>query len=436
MPTAMAISTCTYSFRSGDRRVAIVGLPGVKSATCELRINLLFDSILANFNDHLYRVFDALAGVFDGDRDLCEREGVGVDHLGVEALLRHQRRRAMSGALALTADAEDIDVVTHEIGEVDRHRVRREGGEADPPAAVDHARGLVEGVRRARAFEYVLHSLAMGDPLDRLDRILAVDVDGFVRTEPFAHLEPPLAGAGQDHRLCAQRLSDADTHQSDRTGASDDNRLARNDPTHNVEAVHRGPGGDDQCRLLVAHVVGDMDHRVDVVDRIFGETAVGAEAVGAMPLLAPAVIEARGVHAFAAALAAPASGMHLDGDAVADLEFVDRGAEPHDGAHILMTRREAAVERELAIDYCRQPVLDDLDVGGAHRYGVDPDQHLGAPRLRDRLFDQSQFFRVAEHPGLHRLRDGILVGAVLVHPNSNCVQSVNVRARRPSNPGR
>ena len=96
-------------------------------------------------------------------------------------------------------------------------------------------------------------------------------------------------------------------------------RLAGDDPAHHVEAVHRGPGRDDQCRLRVGHVVGDVDHRVDVVDGVFGEPAIGAEAVGAVALLAVAVIEARGVHAFAAALAAAAAGMHLDRDAVADL---------------------------------------------------------------------------------------------------------------------
>ena len=66
------------------------------------------------------------------------------------------------------------------------------------------------------------------------------------------------------------------------------------------------------------HFVRDMHHGVDVVDRVFGEAAIGAEPVGAMALGAKAVVEARGVHALAAALAAAAPGMDLDGDAVAD----------------------------------------------------------------------------------------------------------------------
>ena len=39
--------------------------------------------------------------------------------------------------------------------------------------------------------------------------------------------------------------------------------------------------------------------------------------------------------------------------------------------------REAAVERQLAIDHRRHAVLDDLDVGRADRDRVDPHQHLG-----------------------------------------------------------
>ena len=101
-----------------------------------------------------------------------------------------------------------------------------------------------------------------------------------------------MAGAGQDHRLGAQRLGDADAHQPDRSRTGYHDPLAGDDPAHHVETVHRGAGGDDQRRLLVAHVVGDMDHRIDVVDRVLGEPAIGAEAVGAVSLLAPAIIEA------------------------------------------------------------------------------------------------------------------------------------------------
>ena len=59
--------------------------------------------------------------------------------------------------------------------------------------------------------------------------------------------------------------------------------------------------------------------------------------------------------------------MDLDGYSVADLELVYRGAEAHDGTHVFVARRKATVERELAVDQCRQPVLDDLDIGGANR---------------------------------------------------------------------
>ena len=55
----------------------------------------------------------AFAGVFDGGRHFGQRKGVRMNHLGVEALLRHQRRRAVGRAFALAADTEHVDVVAH-----------------------------------------------------------------------------------------------------------------------------------------------------------------------------------------------------------------------------------------------------------------------------------------------------------------------------------
>src|SRR5260370_22062457 len=90
----------------------------------------------AHLHDDLDRVVAPVSGIADGSRDFGERESVRVDDLCVEAPLRHQRRRAVRCAPALAADAEDIDVVAHEMGEIDRHRLGREGGETYAAATV------------------------------------------------------------------------------------------------------------------------------------------------------------------------------------------------------------------------------------------------------------------------------------------------------------
>src|SRR5439155_1253787 len=90
-----------------------------------------------------------------------------------------------------------------------------------------------------------------------------------------------------------------------------------------IQPVHRRPGGDDERRFL-AHLVRDMSEGIDVVDSVFGKAAIGAEAVGPVPLRAIAVIQARGVHALAAAQTAATPGMHLDRDAVAMLQVLCR----------------------------------------------------------------------------------------------------------------
>src|SRR6185437_9333620 len=200
--------------------------------------------------------------------------------------------------------------------------------------------------------------------------------------------------------------------ETDRPRSAHHDALARDQAAQDVEPVHRGAGGDHQRRLGVAHVVGHMDERVDVVDGVLGEAAIGGEAVGAVALLRLAVIEARGVHALAAALAAAAAGMHLDGDAIAHLILVDGGPEFYHGAHVFVAGREILVEGQAALDLRRDAVADDLEVGGAHSNGVDAHQHLGRSRLRHRLVRQRNLLGIAQYPGLHAIGNRVLIAAL------------------------
>src|SRR5439155_19414841 len=121
----------------------------------------------ADLHDHLDRVLDALARIADRGRHLTEWEGVGVYEFRVEALLRHQSGGAVCRALALAANPKDVDVVAHEIGQIDRHRLGWKGREADAPAAIDHARRLIQRIGRPRTFEHILHALPPGQALHR-----------------------------------------------------------------------------------------------------------------------------------------------------------------------------------------------------------------------------------------------------------------------------
>src|SRR6476659_1482877 len=222
-----------------------------------------------------------------------------------------------------------------------------------------------------------------------------------IGAEPLAHFETAVARAGEDHRLRPQGLGDADPHQPDRARTDHDDAFSGNHAAQHIEPVHRGAGGDDERRLGVAHVVRNVRKRVDVVDRIFGEAAVGAETVGALSFRAIAVIQARGIHAFTAALAAATAGVNLHRDALADLKFVDGRTEFHDGTHVFMPGCEAAIERQPAIDHRRYAVTYDLDVGRTDRDRVDAHENLGRPRLRDLLLDDGQLLRAAQDPRLH-----------------------------------
>jgi hypothetical protein len=79
--------------------------------------------------------------------------------------------------------------------------------------------------------------------------------------------------------------------------------------------------------------------------------------------------------------------MDLDSDPIAHLELVHGWAKPHYCAHVLVPGREAFVERQIAIDHCRDPVAHDFDVSRAHRDSIDANQHFRCCRFRDWLFD-------------------------------------------------
>ena len=105
-------------------------------------------------------------------------------------------------------------------------------------------------------------------------------------------------------------------------------------------------------------MLGHANERVDVVDRVLREAAIGREAVGPVPFVELAVVatvvEARGVHPLAAALAATAAGVDLDRDALANDKFVNRRSEFDNRAHVFVTGREVLVERRLAADNARE----------------------------------------------------------------------------------
>src|SRR5829696_4234484 len=105
-------------------------------------------------------------------------------HLGgIKALLRHECLGAMRRALALAADTEQIAVVAHDMGDIDRRLLMRESREAYLAAAIDHAERLVDGVRRARAFDHVIDALIVVERAHSRDRIFLARIDDMIRAE-------------------------------------------------------------------------------------------------------------------------------------------------------------------------------------------------------------------------------------------------------------
>src|SRR6185312_8116779 len=84
--------------------------PRLRGEVTSLR-RLLLRGAHVRFHHHLDRILDAILGIADRGRQIVEREGVRVDLGRIEALLPHEGFGAMRRALALAADAVEINVV-------------------------------------------------------------------------------------------------------------------------------------------------------------------------------------------------------------------------------------------------------------------------------------------------------------------------------------
>jgi hypothetical protein len=91
----------------------------------------------------------------------------------------------------------------------------------------------------------------------------------------------------------------------------------------------------------------------------------------------------------------------IDRNTIANCVFVNAGAQSHDGPHIFVTGRETLVVRVAALNLGGRAVINDFQIGGADRHGVDANQNLGARRRGNRFVFKRQLTGIAKHPGLH-----------------------------------
>ena len=268
--------------------------------------------------------------------------------------------------------------------------------------------GLIDRRLTAGTINDIVGALGPDDLLDPCHDVFVARVYGVICAEFQTNLVAVLAGSDQHHRTGAQRFCNRNRQKPDWPRSDHHHALAGNQTAKFGEAVHRCPCRDHQRRLGIRHVVGTLDHRIDVVDGIFGEPAIGREAVGAMPLVSLAVVEpvvvARGIHAHATTLALTAACVNFDRDPVADLELVNTRPQGCDRAHVFVARREVLVERRTPLEHGRRAISNDLEISRADCDGIDPHQGFGPPRHGNNLVDKFQLVGVSQYPGLHMLR--------------------------------
>jgi hypothetical protein len=111
------------------------------------------------------------------------------------------------------ANAEQIDVVAHDVGDIDRNGLVREC-QANLAAAVEHARCIVHRARRTGTFDHIVGAEPPVSRRTASTGVFLLHVDHVIGAKLSTDLEPIVAGAGQNHRLRAERLRDRDTERS------------------------------------------------------------------------------------------------------------------------------------------------------------------------------------------------------------------------------
>ena len=106
--------------------------------------------------NHFDGILDTLAGIAQRSRQVSQRKRVGVDFRRIETLFRHQRHRAVGGAASFAPTSIGIDIVLHEMRDIDRDRIVRKRGEADFSAAVGNVNGLIDRGFGSGALDHVV----------------------------------------------------------------------------------------------------------------------------------------------------------------------------------------------------------------------------------------------------------------------------------------
>src|SRR3972149_5276614 len=97
-----------------------------------------------DLDHHLDRVFDSLTKILEGSWDLLQRKSVGMHELCVETFLCHKGGGSVGSAPAFSPDTVNINIVTHQFGQIHWHRFPREGGKADSATPVHHVHGFIK----------------------------------------------------------------------------------------------------------------------------------------------------------------------------------------------------------------------------------------------------------------------------------------------------
>src|SRR5262245_6719216 len=165
---------------------------------------------LLRLDHHLDGAVHLVLEVPDRGRQLIECKRMRVKRRLIELLLRDERCRTADRALPLAADAVEIDVVRHDVADVDERGLLRKGAKTNAAAALQHVDSIVDRVCGPRTLEHQVRAAPIGQLAHSVDHRLARRVDDDIGTDARSHAKAAVDDIGEDHGTCAKRLPDGD----------------------------------------------------------------------------------------------------------------------------------------------------------------------------------------------------------------------------------
>ena len=271
---------------------------------------------------------------------------------------------------------------------------------------------MVDPVRSARALNNIVYTFASSQLANFLDYVFVAHVNDMVSAKLLANFKTVITCPSQNNGLRPHGFGNRSAHQTNGPRARYNDAFAGDKTAKFSQSVHRSASSNHQRCLFVRHRVSYMNKRVDVVNSVFCKATICSKAVCTMTFVNVAVVfaivVAGRVHPCAAALTLTTARMNFYGHAFTNLIVIHTGAQGHNSAHVLVSRRKVLVEGIAAVNLSRRTMINDFQVSSTNGNCINPNENFRLFRHRHIFFFERYFARASKDPSIHFFWDRVV----------------------------